>query len=363
MDAPNDDCLEPRKQTQRLYIMAASDMSSNSYSLAPIAESWGTRFFTSQFTKIILPARDICLAGQTVVLTGGNQGLGLACAEWLCELHVSRLIMAVRTPSKGEAVAAELRARFPKVTIETWQVDMLSYDSIQAFVGKCQSLERLDIAILNAGATEQTFKLSPEAHEATFQVNYLSTVLLATLLLPLLKAKSPAGKPGRLTIVNSGTAYAASLPHIHTKLLIPTFDDPALFEPSERYWASKAIAHFWILKLVERVKSEDVIVNLVDPGLTKSTSLSRDYSVIGSLMFWILTTLLGRTTRVGASTYVDAAVVKGEESHGCFIMDGKIFPYATSVYGEDGRKVADQLWEETMAELRFAKANEILDSM
>lgn len=37
--------------------------------------------------------------------------------------------------------------------------------------------------------------------------------------------------------------------------------------------------------------------------------------------------------------------------------------YATSVYGEDGRKVADQLWEETMAELRFAKVNEILDSM
>jgi hypothetical protein len=29
---------------------------------------------------------------------------------------------------------------------------------------------------------------------------------------------------------------------------------------------------------------------------------------------------------VGSSTYVDAAVVKGKESHGCYVMDWKILP-------------------------------------
>jgi hypothetical protein len=36
--------------------------------------------------------------------------------------------------------------------------------------------------------------------------------------------------------------------------------------------------------------------------------------------------LLGRTLEVGASTYVDAAVVKGKESHGSYIADWEVKP-------------------------------------
>ena len=70
----------------------------------------------------------------------------------------------------------------------------------------------------------------------------------------------------------------------------------------------------------------DVIVNLVNPGLVKGTELSRDVSrILGALVtgFKAITT---RATDVGASTYLDATVVKGKESHGSFIMSWQIAP-------------------------------------
>jgi len=36
--------------------------------------------------------------------------------------------------------------------------------------------------------------------------------------------------------------------------------------------------------------------------------------------------VIGRTTEVGSTTYIDAAVVKGKESHGCYIMDWQLRP-------------------------------------
>lgn len=285
------------------------------------------QFFRSQFTKPVLPPAGTFLAGQTAILTGGNIGLGYGCAEWFLELKLSRLILAVRTPSKGEAAAKELKKKYSGTKIEVWEMDMLSYKSIQDFVKRCETLDRLDIAILNAGKTDDKFgELTPEGHESIFQTNYLSTVFLAHLLLPVLKSKSPAGKPGRLTIVNSGTAYMAKLPHRNTTPYLPTFDDKSKFDPLETYTASKALCHFWLLKLTERVRKEDVIVNLVDPGLVKGTGLHRSMGTILETIFSIVKSLTGRTLRNGSSTFIDAAVVKGEESHGCYIGDWKIEP-------------------------------------
>jgi NAD(P)-dependent dehydrogenase (short-subunit alcohol dehydrogenase family) len=259
-----------------------------------------------------------------VLLTGGNLGIGYGCAEWLIELNVSHLILGVRTPSKGEAAAAKLRQKNSGVKIEVWQVDMESYKSVQAFAEQCNYLHRLDVAILNAGASGEQFRRSPGGHESLMQINYYSTVLLSFLLLPILKAKSPAGKPGRLTIVNSGVSIAARLPYRHEKPFLPTFDDESKYSPYECYPASKAVAHFWILKLAEKVKREDVVVNLVDPGLVKGTQLMRDLTGLNAMALAVMKSLTARNIRNGASTYIDAAAVKGPESHGSFIMDWRI---------------------------------------
>ncbi|KAM5352861.1 hypothetical protein ACJ41O_005583 [Fusarium nematophilum] len=319
-------------------------------------------FFQSQFSKPVFPPKDTSLVGATGIITGGNVGLGLATAEGLLSLNLSHLIIAVRTPSKGESVASKLRARFPGATIDIWQVDMLSYQSVQAFAAKCDTLSRIDFAILNAGTIEQKFNIGPEGHEAMFQVNYLSTVLLATLLLPTLKRRAPVGRPGRLTLVNSGTSLMATFPNAKDDKVLAFYDVESEFG-NAAYFRSKALAHFWILKLVERVSSKDVVVNLVDPGLVRGTALHRNTNFVVNAVASLMKRATGRTMEQGASTYVDAAVVRGEESHGCYIQDWKIFHFTKAVYGQEGRALADRVWNETVDALSFVDINGVLSSV
>ncbi|KAF7562246.1 hypothetical protein G7046_g1893 [Stylonectria norvegica] len=335
-------------------------MTSKSYQLPA---GLGYRFFNSQFTKAVYPPKGTSLAGQTGILTGGNQGLGFAAANSLLALGLTRLIIAVRTVHKGEAAAAQLKKKFPKAVVDVWQVDMLSYKSIQDFAAKCQTLQTIDFAILNAGTAETDHKLSPEGHETMFQVNYLSTVLLAFLLLPTLKARSPAGKPGHLTIINSGTALIAKFPNAKDDQVLAYYDKKSNWDSVAFYSASKGLAHFWILKLVEWVHPEDVVVNLVDPGLVKGTQLHREASWFLSAIAGSVKSIFGRTMEEGASCFVDAAVIRGPETHGCYLQDWKIFPYTTPVYGVEGKALADKIWNETLALLSFANVDEILASM
>ena len=79
-------------------------------------------------------------------------------------------------------------------------------------------------------------------------------------------------------------------------------------------------------KFANYVNPKDVIVNLVDPGLCKGSGLFRDVSGLISVIWAVVKSATGRTLELGSSTYVDAAVVKGKESHGCFVMDWKICP-------------------------------------
>ncbi|KAJ0383133.1 hypothetical protein COL922a_011107 [Colletotrichum nupharicola] len=146
----------------------------------------------------------------------------------------------------GQLRTPAFQAKRPLLPAAT--LDMNSYDSIQAFARRAEShLSRIDIAILNAGIMKMSFSKNPSTgHEETLQVNYLSTVLLAILLLPVLKAKrKPEGDPAHLTIVNAALTLAASFPNRDAKPLLPSFEDPKIFS-SETYNSSKLLAHMFL---------------------------------------------------------------------------------------------------------------------
>jgi NAD(P)-dependent dehydrogenase (short-subunit alcohol dehydrogenase family) len=209
---------------------------------------------------------------------------------------------------------------------------MASYKSIQDFTARVKTeLPRLDIAVLNAGLGKTKFDVIPSTgHEEVIQVNYLSSMLLAILLLPILKTKtkSSPGLPGRLAIVNSGLSLNAKFPNRQQLPLLPSFDDPKItpFEQGERYSTSKLLGHMFLYKLVDYVSADDVIVNLVDPGFVKGTELHRQATGILSVMLAGFQAATARNVKDGASTYLDATVVKGKESHGCFLADWQIRP-------------------------------------
>ena len=129
----------------------------------------------------------------------------------------------MRDEAKGEAARTNLSAgrSLEAGAIEVWKLDLSAYDSITKLAERASSLERLDIAVLNAGV----YKVNMTFNAATgyVQVNYLSTSLLTILLLPVLKAKKSGTAPGRLTIVSSSTAAWANLNEKTEDPLLPAF--------------------------------------------------------------------------------------------------------------------------------------------
>jgi NAD(P)-dependent dehydrogenase (short-subunit alcohol dehydrogenase family) len=300
---------------------------SKSFDLGPPSERPLSLFLQSQFrSPVQWPPKDTHLEGKAAIVTGATSGLGLEASQQLLSFGLSSLIIAVRSPDKGEQVAITFRNQFPKATIQVWSLEMESYDSIRSFAHRADTeLSRMDIVILNAGLQLGHFQTVPSTgHEKLIQVNYLSTMLLAILMLPILKVKSPPNEPGRLSIINSGTARGAKLSIPEGSHVLPALDDPRSFNAIERYAVSKMLAHLFMINLVRYVRAEDVVVNLVDPGMVKDTALQRFAPWPVAAFFYCFKGAMGRTLSVGASTYLDGAIIKGEESHGCYVANWKI---------------------------------------
>lgn len=303
----------------------------SSAALSPSTKSNFGHFVEMTFTKPQRPPSNISLAGKTAIITGSNVGIGLEAARVFLDLHLSYIILAVRSVEKGEKAAIQLRSTHPSAKVEVWTLDMLSYASIQDFAERCSALPRLDMVILNAAISKIEFSVNPSTkHEEAFQVNYLSTALLAILLLPILKDKRSQGAPGRLSIVSSGLALQSVFLNRDTVPMIPSFDDPSSWNglpaASERYAVTKTMELMLVLKLSQHFSADEVVINAVDPGFTAGTMLHRD----ASLPLWLFLKLLGasiaRSKEQAAWTYVDALAVKGPGSHGSFVMHWNIYP-------------------------------------
>lgn len=284
-------------------------------------------FIWRQFTRPKPLPSGTRLDGQVGVVTGSNVGLGLEASRQLLGLGLAHLIVAVRSPARGEEAATKLRAEFPAATISVWTADLESYESIRAFADRCRTLPRLDIAILNAGLIKQTYEVnSNTGHESTLQVNYLSTAFLALLLLPIMRRKKVSDKKGPpvLTLVGSDLAYGAVFDT--TSPILPQFDRPKAFKSYSWYANSKLALIFFVAKLASIVNPDEVLVNLANPGMTSGTAFFRDTPGLIAMLMGIAQIFLARSAAVGASTYVDAVVARGPESHGSFLSDWAIKP-------------------------------------
>lgn len=113
---------------------------------------------------------NVDLTGQTVLITGGNAGLGLDAAKKFIHLGAD-IILAVRNVAKGEAAKEVLLEGKPGANVSVREVDMASFESIKNF---CTKLEedspRVDVALLNAGLYEFDFEKSKHGYEMHLQV-------------------------------------------------------------------------------------------------------------------------------------------------------------------------------------------------
>ncbi|KAL7787154.1 hypothetical protein V8C37DRAFT_405014 [Trichoderma ceciliae] len=327
-------------------------------------EATALGFLWRQFTRPKPLPVGITLAGEVAIVTGSNIGLGLSVCRQFLELGLSCLIMGVRSQAKGDAAAAQLRRDFPNAVVLVWIVDMESYDSVRVFANRCESLDRIDIVILNAGLIKTPYTVvRATGNEVTLQVNYLSTALLTILLLPILKAKRAAGasRPSVLSLVGSDSMYENGV-ELRGPIL-PQFQREDSFSQFSWYGKSKLLQTIFVSKLADVVSPDDVLVNVSNPGMTRGTDFFRGYPAFIIRLIAIGQWVLARPVRVAATTYLDAVLVQGEKSHGSFTSDWAIKPYPKIWYTPEGRELKERLWEETMVELNFAGASKIFEFM
>ncbi|KAJ4419203.1 hypothetical protein N0V82_005110 [Gnomoniopsis sp. IMI 355080] len=284
-----------------------------------------------QFTKPKLLPTGKPFTDQVAIVTGSNAGLGLEASRHLLKLGVAHLIMGVRSVTKGEKAAAPFREEFPSSKVSVWTLDMESYDSIRAFVDQCAALPRLDVVILNAGIGASNYARVPATgHETTIQVNYLSTALLAILLLPTLKKQESSkagGKPPTMTVVSSDVVYTTPLIRTAGTTLLKQFDEPSTYSAFQRYGISKLALLLFICRLAETVDPNEVLINSVNPGMTTGTNFFSANPWIVRKIVGLIQAALARPTDVGATNYLDAILSYGAKSHGSFVSDWQVKPY------------------------------------
>lgn len=134
---------------------------------------------------------------KTVVITGGNSGIGLAIAHELAARGAT-VCLACRDQRKAAAARDEILQRTPGASIELYELDLASFDAIHRFVQTFSSRhDKLHALINNAGAVPTRQQFTAEGFELQFGGNYLGPFLLTHRLLPLLQAVADEGGAGR----------------------------------------------------------------------------------------------------------------------------------------------------------------------
>ena len=152
-------------------------------------------------------------AGQTVIVTGSNAGLGFASAKHYVTLGASKVILAVRSIDRGNAAKARIEDATGRAgVVEVWTLDMSSYASIKDFAEKAKTLDRVDVLLENAGVMSFDWNLAVDGSETTMAVNVYGTIMLALLMIPLIRitARKHNTTPV-LTIVSSEAHHFTNL--------------------------------------------------------------------------------------------------------------------------------------------------------
>ncbi len=158
-------------------------------------------------TKYAILGNSIDLAGKTVIITGGGSGIGFEAAKYLSGKG-AQVIIAVRTPSKGEVAIKKIKEEFPYADISMMYIDLANLKSVRQFAKEFSDKhDRLDILINNAGIMIPPYKKTADGFELQFGVNHLGHFALTGLLLPLIERT----KGSRVVTVSSIANRGASI--------------------------------------------------------------------------------------------------------------------------------------------------------
>ena len=275
------------------------------------------------------------MQGKTVVVTGGNSGIGFETAAALAAMG-ARVLVTARNADKGRAAVAELAQRLDgEGQLQLVVFDLADLSSVRRGAAEILDLApRLDVLVNNAGVVLSERAETVDRLEATLATNHLGPFLLTNLLLARIRESAPS------RIVN-----VASTAHASARKGIP-FDDLQ----SEKHYAgmrvygrSKLANILFTLELARRLEGSRVTANSLHPG-TVRTGYGADGDARGLLAFGIkisspffLSPAKGARTSIYLASSPDVAGVSGEY----FV---KCRPKEPKRWAQD-RDAARRLWQ------------------
>ncbi|KAF6824580.1 short-chain dehydrogenase reductase [Colletotrichum plurivorum] len=321
-------------------------------------------FFRSQlFTSLPYPSTKF--TNQTIIVTGSNTGLGLEAARHFVRLDAGKVILAVRSLSRGRLAAENIAASEGRPeAVEVWELDLAKYDSVKSFARRAADLPRLDVVVANAGIYTFDFSTAEE-DEATITVNVVSTMLLGLLLLPKLRDTAAAqGSKTVLTFTGSFVHYFTSFPERHAENIFDSLGDASSARMMDRaqlhqlmfprYNVSKMIQLLVFREFAELLAKSDgqgrVVTSIVNPGYV-ATDITREATGFWfKLYLRLLSASLSRTAEVGSRTLVHAAY-GDDETFGQYLEDCTVGRTSSFVTSDEGRRAQKKLWWELRAKL------------
>ena len=224
-------------------------------------------------TETWTPARLPDLYGRTAVVTGASSGLGADTARALAGAG-ARVVLAVRDPAKGRAVADRIDGE-----TEVRALDLGDLASVRAFAGAWT--EPLDLLINNAGIMAVPQGRTADGFELQIGTNHLGHFALTNLLLPRIG--------GRVVTVSSGLARRGRI----------DLDDlnweRRSYRPWQAYSQSKLANLLFTLELQRRLEAAGSEVRALSahPGVA-ATGLTRSMGRLRSGIVGLGTRLAGQ---------------------------------------------------------------------
>jgi len=197
------------------------------------------------------------MKGKVALVTGAAGAIGKPMCVELAK-RGARLVMAGRAP-QIHAAADEVRAASGSATVEVLELDLASLDSIRSAADDFKRrFSQLHVLINNAAVFSKQRRTTADGFELVMGTNHLGHFLLTNLLLDTIKASAPA----RVVMMTMSTKVPID------------FDDFMLEKKYSGLTAlqmSKGAITSFALELAKRLEGTGVIVNAVNPELTKST--------------------------------------------------------------------------------------------
>ncbi len=240
------------------------------------------------------------MAKKSVLITGGNSGIGYECALELARQDCQVFIASRNQQASKKAVETIIQQTGNKA-ISALELDLGSFKSVRDFAKEIIKKNIIFNALVCNAALQQdkTLKLSPDGYEITFAVNHLGHFLLTNLLIKHLISNGPT----RIVIVASGVHDPAR----KTAMPVPSFadldslasaggSDKNKYNGQLAYVNSKLCNLLFMYELIRKIEKANLLtnknlltINGYDPGLVPGSGLARDYPTPLRLIWdWIL---------------------------------------------------------------------------